>query len=381
MEAPPQKRVLQICHDYEGPFRTICHQYVAAFAGHHVTTVFLCGTRSQEVAAVVGGDEVIFLEQSRRAMRGLKVGTLVRLARRLSSRRFDILIAHRYKSIYLSVLLAKLLSIPTLLGVAHEHGVFRRLGRRAFMKMFGRNVTCIGVSESVSRDIEATCGPLAMRGRLYTLPNILDMELAEGLVKRAPARDALGLEADAFWFGTVGRLVSKKQHEILLAGFAEFVSRRPDANARLAIIGGGPHRARLESLASELAIAGRVHFTGHIQDAWRYLRALDVFVLSSGIQEAFGVVLLEAMLAGVAIISSDAPGPREVVDDTARLFETGNARALADRLDSLFDMSGTERTALAATARARLEAQYTPDAFKRRLWALPPLAANGGGSV
>ena len=380
MDAIPHKRVLQICHDYKGPFRAVCRQYVAAFEGHEVTTVFLCGEHSDEVAARVGGHEVIFLEQSPSAMRGLKVATLLRLKRRLSTRRFDVLVAHRYKAIYISVLLARLLEIPTILGVAHEHGVFRRIGRRAFMKLVGRNVTCIGVSESVSRDIEANCGPLAGRGRLYTLPNVLDMELAQGLIEGQPARQALGLEPDAFWFGTIGRLVAKKQHDVLLAGFAEFIGRRPEANARLVIIGGGPAQGQLEKLASDLAIADQVHFTGHVRDAWRYLRALDVFVLSSGIQEAFGVVLLEAMLAGVAIISSDAPGPREVVDDTARLFETGNARALADRLDMLFDMTAEERVTLAATARSRLEARYTPDAFRQRLWALPPLAANGGGA-
>ncbi|MDZ7686635.1 MAG: glycosyltransferase [Gammaproteobacteria bacterium] len=63
-------------------------------------------------------------------------------------------------------------------------------------------------------------------------------------------------------------------------------------------------------------------------DAYRLLKAFDAFVLSSGPLEAFGVVLLEAMLARLPIVSSTAPGPVEVVGDSALTFAVGDDGAL-----------------------------------------------------
>lgn len=373
-----QLHILQICHDYEGPFRGVCHQYAEAFADHHVTTLFLCGEQRQEVEAAVGGDEVIFLEQSRADMRGIKFTTLFRIAGLFRRQRFDVVVAHRYKAIYIAGIMSYFFPISILLAVAHEHGVYRRRTRSLFINFWRRNITCIGVSESVSRDIERYCGPLAARGRLYTLPHALDVDAAGGLVGRVEARQALGLDTEAFCFGTIGRLVDKKDHETLLSGFGKFCTRHPEAKILLVMVGGGPEETRLRRLADELGIAERVRFAGHVHGAARYLKALDVFVLSSGIQEAFGMVLLEAMLARLPLISSDAPGPREVVGEAAHLFNTGNVDSLANQLEALYKMSAAERAQLGQKGRDRLEAEFSQAAFNRRLWSIPDIAATGG---
>lgn len=380
MKPPKRLRVLQISHDYQGPFRTVCRQYASAFHDHDVLTLYVCGKHDADVALETGGDEVLFLEQPTKAMRGLKLGTLFKVARLFRQRKFDLVIAHRYKPIYFAGVMSLFHDIPVLLGIVHEHGVFKRINRRLFVRLWRRNIICVGVSESVSRNIERYCGALASQGRLFTLPHAIDMEKAARLLPSAEAKRTLGMPQDAFCFGTIGRLVAKKDHHVLLAAFCKFLAARRDEqqNTMLAIVGAGPLEASLREYVAQHGMAHRVMFTGHVPDAWRFMKAIDFFVLPSGPAEAFGMVLLEAMLACVPMISSDAPGPVEVVGDAAIRFAMSDANDLAVKLALARDMSAQERERLAASARKRLERQFTLAAFSDRLWGIPELRALAG---
>ena len=80
--------VLQLCHGYSGPFLDVARQYAALFHGHpcKVLTVYLTGLPDEKVAQQSASDEVIFLNQSSRELRGLKIATLraVKKNRRLA---------------------------------------------------------------------------------------------------------------------------------------------------------------------------------------------------------------------------------------------------------------------------------------------------------
>jgi glycosyltransferase involved in cell wall biosynthesis len=372
-------KVLQICHDYEGPFRDVCYQYNQAFREHDVTTVYVCGAASDRVAEDTGGDRVIFFEQPNRSMRGIKFRTIFRIARLFRENRFDVVVAHRYKPIYFAGVMSYFFPIKVLLAVAHEHDVYRRPTRKLFITFWCPEIICIGVSETVSRNIEQYCGPLSDDGRLFTLPHALDHSRITRLHERAEAREALGISGDAQCFGTIGRLVDKKDHEVLVAGFADYLEREGDERSCLVIIGSGPREQLLRQQCADLGIEQRVIFTGHLADAYKYLKALDVFVLTSGTMEAFGMVLLEAMLAKLPVISSDAPGPREVVAGTALLFATGDAGSLAEQLIVASRMSSEAREELAGSGFERLCNEYSMEAFRRRLHAIEPLKSLGFG--
>lgn len=375
MEKSPCLRILQISHDYEGPFRAVCRQYATACAGHHVTTVYICGKRSPEVEAVTGGDEVIFFEQSRRSIRGLKLSAMVRLLRLMRDRRFDVVIAHRYKPTYLAGVLSLFIPIPVLLGVFHEHRVFRRFTRRLFIRFWRRNIICVGVSGSVSRDIERDCGPLMRQGRLFTLHHAVDVARAAELTSAVEARQRLGAPQDAFCFGTVGRLVAKKDYPVLIDGFRQFLDANPGhrQDTSLVIVGAGPEDARLRNLVRDHRLDDCVVFAGSVADAWHYMMAFDTFVMPSSPAEAFGMVLLEAMLAGRPVISSDSPGPAEVVGDAALLFSSGSASELADRLARVRAMAPEDLARLGRSGRDRLTSEFTPESFRQRLWQIPQL--------
>jgi glycosyltransferase involved in cell wall biosynthesis len=133
-----------------------------------------------------------------------------------------------------------------------------------------------------------------------------------------------------------GRLCEQKDFTTLLRAFRRVVDHRP---ARLIILGRGRLLGELKALAGELGIAERVDFHGHVPNPVAYFAAADLFVLSSA-WEGFGNVLVEAMVAGCPVVSTDCPsGPREILEDGryGRLAQVGDPQALAEAMLSTLD--------------------------------------------
>ncbi len=135
-------------------------------------------------------------------------------------------------------------------------------------------------------------------------------------------------------FVSYGRMVAKKGFDVLLRAFAHSHARQPDM--RLLLGGDGPERAALERLALSLGIRDAVEFSGWIDDAAAFLDRGDTFILPS-LDEPFGIVLLEAMARGKAMIVTRTAGPLEVFDeDQARLVDIGDEQGLATAMEELF---------------------------------------------
>jgi hypothetical protein len=367
--------ILQLSHDYEGPFVSICSAYVKALdpRQHEMTTVFVRGETSESVESAVGGGEVMFLELPKGSLRGLKLRTLWKVVTLCRRTRFDVVIAHRYKPIYLAGIASFFSPFRLLLGVVHGHGVLARLGRRLLVTRLRRNIVMVAVSSSVERDLEICCPSLGKEDRLICLPNCIDESTESEILDRETARRALGLDGSTFVFGTIGRLVDMKEHAVLVSAMAhESLSQ-----CKAVILGEGSLRTSLENQARVLGIDDRVLLPGHVDRAFRYLRAFDVFVLSSGVREAFGVVLLEAMLARVPIICTSASAPREVMGDTGVIFDHGDARDLAKKMERVMRMDQAELDALVDAAYQRMQNCYSVASLRNRFWALPMVRALG----
>lgn len=111
------------------------------------------------------------------------------------------------------------------------------------------------------------------------------------------------------------------------------------ARYELVIVGEGPGRARYEARAAELGVKDRVRFTGWIPDAerTRFIGEADVLCLPSA-QEGFGIVFLEAMVAGRPCVGAAAGAVPEVLDPVVgELFPFGDARRLAAALERTCD--------------------------------------------
>ena len=101
-------------------------------------------------------------------------------------------------------------------------------------------------------------------------------------------------------------------------------------DVRLHIYGDGPERGAIEARVAQHGLAARVTMHGAIPDAKPAIASLDVLVLPSE-AEGFGLVLIEAMAAGVPVVATNAPGIRDVVTDgvTGLLVPVGRPDALA----------------------------------------------------
>ena len=136
----------------------------------------------------------------------------------------------------------------------------------------------------------------------------------------------------AWIVGNVGRLHPDKDQTTLIKGFAKAFPELP-AGSLLAIMGSGRLEQQLKQLAADLGVADSVRFLGQVPSGRRYFKAFDLFALTSD-HEPFGMVLLEAMAAGVPVIATDCGGAKEVVRDAALRFQLGDTDKLAVLLQS-----------------------------------------------
>ena len=366
MNRSTERHVLQFCHGYDGPFLDCARQYASLFAGtgYKVTTVFLTGATDPEVAAGCASDEVIFMEFSSRAIRGLKLGAIARLRKIAASRNFSFSIAHRFKPIYIALLATGL----PVIGVHHAFGDYQRRSRKLFAHLFRKRLSLLGVSDAV-RDDMRKCLPKWPAGRINTLYNRIDIDAVQaGQLSGTPAREALGLSVDGFIVGNVGRLHPDKDQATLIRGFALALPNLP-TDSQLVIMGKGRLEEDLKELSNELGIGDQVLFLGQVPDARRYFRAFDVFALSSD-HEPFGMVLLEAMAAGVPLLATACGGAKEVVEGVGILFPLGDAEHLAHGLQHLAQLDDEQRMACAELMLERLHERFSDRAVRNTFWHL-----------
>jgi glycosyltransferase involved in cell wall biosynthesis len=162
----------------------------------------------------------------------------------------------------------------------------------------------------------------------------------------------------------VARLVEKKGTRYLLQAFASCARRHP--GFRLVIVGEGPLRRSLESLATALSLGDRVQFLGALphQEVIRWVRRAAVLALPSvrsanGDAEGLGMVLLEAAAQGVPVLASRHGGiPEAAIDgETGYLVAERDVPALSQRLDELL-RDGALRRQMGARGRALAEERF-----------------------
>lgn len=162
----------------------------------------------------------------------------------------------------------------------------------------------------------------------------------------------------------VGRLVEKKGFDVLLDAVAELARQRPEVAC--VIVGDGEDRERLEQRAEELGLGLRVHFTGVLpQDqVARWLRRAHVLAApcligEDGNQDALPTVLLEALGAGLPMVSTPVAGIPEILDhgDHGLIVDCGDSPAVAGAIAEIID--DDERwTAMSDAGPARLAERF-----------------------
>lgn len=147
---------------------------------------------------------------------------------------------------------------------------------------------------------------------------------------RQPTIEALWGDADKRII-TVGSFKDQKNHGLLIRAFARAFRGKP---VKLMILGEGPLRTQLEALADSERVSDQVLLPGFSLDPWPYYASADLFALSSD-YEGYPLVLIEAMLSGLPVVSTDCEsGPREILGNGSYgvLTPVGDEIALAEGL-------------------------------------------------
>jgi glycosyltransferase involved in cell wall biosynthesis len=246
---------------------------------------------------------------------------------------------------------------PTARVIAQEHmnfGAHRPRLARAVRRAFGRLGTLVVLTEGDRRDYATA---LAGRStRVVVIPNAVT-DLGPDLASpHAPLIVA------------AGRLTTQKGFDLLIRAFAAVAESHPDWSLR--IHGGGPLRKGLERLVAAEGLQERVALPGATRQIGAAYAQGSVFALSSRF-EGFGMVVVEAMSRGLAVVSFDCPrGPGEILTDEhdGLLVPPEDVGALAAALHRVMG-DGALRTRLGAAARETAQA-YRPEAIAQRWEAL-----------
>lgn len=187
----------------------------------------------------------------------------------------------------------------------------------------------VGVSRGVSTEFERIPG--LDHDRTHVVYNPVVSEYVERR-SREPANHSWVDSPDRPVVLAVGKLIKRKDFDVLLTAFARLAAHR---SARLIVLGEGRMRPKLLALAKALKVEKHVDFPGFNENPYAFFAKVDLFVLSSR-NEALPTVLIEAMACGCPVVSTDCPyGPREVLEEgrLGALVPVGDAESLAMAMD------------------------------------------------
>lgn len=254
----------------------------------------------------------------------------------------------------------------------------RGLGAPLVVTCHGSDVRLLGQSALLRRVARHVLGQAAA---VTTVSRFLAAELERQLPSLATPRHVLRMPVDVARFSAAadtrgdtrgdvprilyaGNLVASKGVDVLLRAVALLAAR--GTACELAVVGDGPEREPLRALAASLGIAERIRWSPFVaQDAMpaQYGAATVTVLASRGNAEGLGLVLVEALLAGSAVVATPAGGIPEVVEDerTGLLVRDGDAAHLADQLARILT-DGALRTRLVTEGQARVRQTFAADA-------------------
>jgi glycosyltransferase involved in cell wall biosynthesis len=219
---------------------------------------------------------------------------------------------------------------PTLVG----------LGQRA-MHALRHNIApplvTLPVSGSVAESVEQQGVPA---DRITVVHDAIDLETFHPGPPPEGLRAEIGVPDDALLVGHFGRVIPWKGTIEFLRGFARVAAEVPSVHAL--VVGDasdGPvrYQQQVHESACELGIAERVTFTGFRADVPDVMRLCDVVVHSSTDSEPFGMVIVEGMATGNAVVAADSGGPVEIIRDgiDGYLVDPRDPAKMSDRIKAL----------------------------------------------
>ena len=310
--------------------------------------------------AAVSEDSIFFEKENKcaidycvikRVARFFPLIAAYQVAKTIDRYRIDVLHIHWAKDLNLAVF-AKLFSRRSVRLVYTRHMGITRPKKDFYHRFLYREVDKLIVGTKLLYEEAIEYLPISDNSieQLYIgVPDVL--------VSKDRCKEILSnarLENRKFKLGLFGRIEHGKGQHILVDAVSNLNKKGYDVG--VAIIGhimDDEYFSRLKLNIEDNQLGDHVRFLGYMDEPASIMRCFDVIMLTTYC-ETFGLVLAEAMRAGVAVIGSNAGGVPEIIEDgvSGLLFETGNSAALADAIESLMDDEYRSRLAVAGKARA-----------------------------
>ncbi len=218
-------------------------------------------------------------------------------------------------------------------------------------------------------------GAVSLRHRPISVVNCAtDFELKPetALELRRQVNVTYGIDQDAIVLGSIARFDPWKGIDLALVAAAPILRERPEA--RFLVVGGQyrqfhpEYAGKLRRVVQDAGIGNQVIFTGFQTDVLRLLARMDIVIHSSVAPEPFGLVILEGMAAGKAVIASRAGGPLEIITEghDGLFHEPGDVKQLEAVIRLLMEDDAL-RERLGACARDTVARRFRPRAMVERL--------------
>lgn len=220
--------------------------------------------------------------------------------------------------------------------------------------LFRRVVTHVVANSIATRlALFGELGDIVPDERVAVIPNGIDLARFD----RRSEASTFRLDGDVVTVGTVGRLTVQKNHDALLDIARTMLDR--DLDVRVCIGGDGELADALRAKSDRIGLGERVSFVGFVDDVPGFMKAIDIFVLTST-WEGFGYVIIEAGAAGRPTVAFDLSSNPEVVVDgeTGFLVAPGDHDAFVVCLKRLAE-DDLLRDEMGSAARRHVEASFT----------------------
>jgi glycosyltransferase involved in cell wall biosynthesis len=171
--------------------------------------------------------------------------------------------------------------------------------------------------------------------QVVVIPNGVEDLFARSGALRSSYRQQLGLQPETILLGSVGRLYPQKNVSLLLHACANLSTLRP---WMVLVLGDGPERQRLLSLAHELRLADRLIWLGARDDVEGWLAAMDIFVHTANF-EGMPNAVMEAMAMRLPVVATNVDGLRDLIEEDASgcLLSPGDINGFAERIGELIE--------------------------------------------
>lgn len=206
---------------------------------------------------------------------------------------------------------------------------------------------------------DAFCRLMNVDVSMTVVPNVIDRD---EIVRRANEEEIV---TDRFTIVNVGRLETQKRHDRLLQ--VACLLKEKGLDFRLWLLGGGALEESMKRMCSEFGLDGCVEFMGFRSNPYPYMRAADMFLLTSD-TEGWPTVVCEALSLGLPVVSTRVTGAEELLADNVGVLTSMDANEIADKVYAL----ATDTETLAGYACRSLERgrAFDPDEVLRKIYSV-----------